>query len=123
MLLKNNRVFRVVSMPSFGALSLHFNILLQNCIFLKKALCSPQTKINYLESFLNFFSHCLHFRGYFTFFKISIFHNVVYYILHTGILMNYIPLDRVYLFSRKSCPPSKRSFSFVKRIHSSKRAC
>ena len=40
----------------FGTLTLHFKILLQNQLFLKKPLCSPQTKINYLESLVLLYS-------------------------------------------------------------------
>ena len=88
-------------------------------MFQKKPLCSPQTKINYLESFLKFCSHCLYFRRYFTFFKTSIFHYEACYILRTTWKAKKA-LQIVYLVSRKRYPPSKSSFSFVKGIHSSK---
>ena len=50
-------------------------------MFLKKPLCSTQAKTNYVERFFYFFSDCLCFGEYFTFFKTFIFHNEAYYIM------------------------------------------
>ena len=81
-----------VSTHSFLVPWLYISISFYKTMLLKKPLCSPQTKINYLENFLKFFSHSLYFGRYFTFFETSIFRNEGYYILrhNAGISTNYV---------------------------------
>ena len=78
-------------------------------------LCSPQTKINCQESFFDYFL-VVYFSGD-LFFTMK---PTTYCVITTEFQRTTRKAEKYlrifYLFSRKSYPPSKRSFSFVKNI-------
>ena len=71
-------------------------------MFLIKPPYLPQTKINYLGSFSQFFAYCLYLWRYFIFFKTSTFHNEADYILHhnTRISTNYMAIWKAKMLFR-----------------------
>ena len=91
-------------------------------MFFKKPPWSPQTKINYLESFFYFFFLIVYISEDILISSESLFSTMTPTI-YCAIMRKFQwtkwkakkPLYIVYLVSRKSCPPSKSSFSFVKR--------
>ena len=80
-----------------------------------RLLCSPQTKLNCQESFFDFFL-VVYFLGHLFFTMRPTIYCVITPEFQRTTWKAEKSLQIFYLFNRKSYPPSKSSFSFLKNI-------